>query len=67
MPALVAGIHVLLPAAIESGEVIAGDLPPGALRIIRPWIERRRPELMANWERGKLRQPFERVPGADSE
>ncbi len=65
-------LHVLYQGyealiAIESGEVIAGDLPPGALRIIQPWIERRRLELMANWERGKLRQPFERVPGADSE
>ena len=65
-------LHVLYQGyealiAIEDGEVIAGSLPPGALRIIRPWIERRRRELMVNWERGKLRQPFERVPGADVE
>jgi hypothetical protein len=52
---------------IETGEIIAGDLPRGALRVIRPWIERRRPELRANWERGRLRRPFERVPGADVE
>jgi len=44
-----------------------GSLPPGALRIIRPWIERRRTELLANWERGKLREPFQRVAGADVE
>lgn len=53
--------------AIETGEVIAGELPRGALRVIRLWIERRRPELRANWERGRLQQPFERVPGADVE
>jgi hypothetical protein len=53
--------------AIETGEIIAGALPRGALRVIKPWIERRRPELRANWERGTLRQPFERVPGADVE
>ncbi len=28
--------------------------------MIRSWIERRRPELQANWERGRLKQPFER-------
>jgi hypothetical protein len=65
-------VHVLYQGfealiAIENGDVIAGSLPPGALRIVRPWIERRRPELLANWERGKLREPFERVPGADIE
>jgi hypothetical protein len=53
--------------AIETGEVILGSLPPGALRLIRPWIERRRADLMTNWERGRLRQPFERIPGADVE
>jgi hypothetical protein len=53
--------------AIETGEVVAGELPPAALRIVRPWVERRRAELLANWERGRLHQPFERVPGADAE
>lgn len=53
--------------AIETGEVIKGKLPANALRIIRPWIERRREELRDNWERGRLRRPFERIPGADVE
>ena len=53
--------------AIESGEVIGGSLPPAAMRIIRAWVDRRRAELMANWERGRQREPFERVPGADVE
>jgi hypothetical protein len=65
-------VHVLYQGfealiAIEGGEVIAGEIPPAALRIVKPWVERRRAELMANWERGRLRQPFERVPGADAE
>jgi hypothetical protein len=65
-------VHVLYQGfealiAIENGDVVAGSLPPGALRIVRPWIERRRTELLANWERGKLREPFERVAGADVE
>jgi hypothetical protein len=52
---------------IETGEVIAGHLPPGAVRLIRDWITSRRQELLANWERGRLKQPFELVPGADVE
>lgn len=53
--------------AIESGEIIGGSLPPAAMRIIRSWVVRRRAELLANWERGRQREPFERVPGADVE
>ena len=52
---------------IESGEVIGGSLPPAAMRIIRSWVARRRVELLANWERGRQKVPFERVPGADVE
>lgn len=65
-------IHVLYQGfealfAIETGEVIAGEIPPAVARLIRDWIERRRPELLANWENGRLRLPFNRVPGADVE
>lgn len=52
---------------IETGEVIGGSLPPAAMRIIRPWIARRRGELLDNWGRERRREPFERVPGADVE
>jgi hypothetical protein len=31
------------------------------------WVRRRESELMTNWERGRLRQAFEAVPGADVE
>jgi len=65
-------VHVLYQGfealiEIETGGIIAGELPPGALRIIRAWVERRRTELFANWELGRQKQPFERVPGADIE
>jgi hypothetical protein len=53
--------------AIDDGAVIAGSLPRGALRIIQPWIARRRAQLLENWKRGRRGEPFERVPGADSE
>ena len=51
--------------SLESGEIIGGQLPPGAARLVRGWIEQRRDELMTNWERAKLRQPLQSVPGAD--
>ena len=65
-------IHVLYQGfealfAIETAEIIAGELPPPATRLIREWIERRRPELLANWENGRMMQSFNRVPGADVE
>ena len=53
--------------AIGTGDIIAGHLPPSALRIVRPWIERRRPELMDNWDRARRLEPFQLVPGADVE
>ena len=53
--------------AIGTGEVIAGDLPRNARRIMREWVEEHQTELLANWERGRQREPFEQVPGADAE
>jgi len=50
-------VHILYQGfealiAIENGEIIAGSLPPSALRIVRPWIERRRPVAgeLGTWE-----------------
>jgi hypothetical protein len=51
--------------AIEDGELIAGSLPPTATKLIRGWIDERRDELLANWERAKLKLPLESIPGAD--
>ena len=59
------GFEVLI--AIETGEAVAGDLPPGAMRVIRGWVVRNRATLFANWERGRLLEPFEAIPGADVE
>lgn len=53
--------------AIETGELIGGSLPPGAKRMIKAWTIRREQELLKNWERGRLKMPFDSIPGADSE
>jgi hypothetical protein len=51
--------------AIETGEAVAGSLPATVRRIVGDWILRERDRLM-NRERGRLNQPFGRVPGADA-
>ena len=51
--------------SLETGELIAGRLPPAAVRLLRGWTFERREELLANWERARLRQPLQSVPGAD--
>jgi hypothetical protein len=36
--------------AIDDGEVLEGDLPPGKLRLVLAWIEIHRKELLADWQ-----------------
>ena len=47
--------------SLEDGQIIGWQFPARATRLVAEWIERRRPELMMNWERSRLRH----VPGAD--
>jgi hypothetical protein len=35
---------------IKTGELIEGELPKRALRLIEDWVELRKEELMANWK-----------------
>jgi hypothetical protein len=53
--------------AVETGELIAGRLPRGALRIARDWIASKRNLLLANWARARDNLPMEQIPGADQE
>lgn len=52
---------------IRTGKVIGGTMPLGAQRMLREWTLRHQDELMANWKRGKLQEPFQAVRGADEE
>lgn len=36
---------------IETGEIIAGELPRTSRRILKEWTIRHRAELLVNWER----------------
>lgn len=50
--------------AIPSGEVMDGELPPRAARLVREWASQHRLELEANWKRAERMeavQPIERL------
>jgi hypothetical protein len=47
--------------AIESLELLEGDLPPRALRLVREWSERHAPTLQTMWDT----KNFSQLPGLD--
>jgi len=47
--------------------LIAGQMSPGPRRILKEWAIRHKPELLANWERCKIKVPLNTVRGADEE
>jgi Domain of unknown function (DUF4160) len=51
--------------SIETAELIDGQLPPRAVRLVREWGTMHRSELEANWERAvrmQLVEPIEPLP-----
>jgi hypothetical protein len=40
------------------GKILAGSLPPRALRLIEDWAELHRDELLDNWRRARDREPI---------
>jgi hypothetical protein len=52
---------------ISDGTVIAGELPPTAVRLVREWTLARQAELEQNWQRGRAGAPMERIAGPDDE
>ncbi len=52
---------------IGDGEILHGELPRKAARLVRQWALDHREALMANWERGEMLLPMEMIPGADAD
>ena len=50
---------------IADGQIISGELPPTARRMVEQWTELRRGELEENWKRAKARRSLERIAGPD--
>jgi hypothetical protein len=59
--------HSRAVIAIGDGRVIAGSLPPTAMRLVAQWALAHRSELEKNWTRARADQPLERIPGPDDE
>ncbi len=47
--------------------IIAGELPPTALRLVREWMSAHSDELSENWQRARAQLPLERIAGPDDE
>jgi hypothetical protein len=43
---------------IRTGEIIVGDLPARALRLVQEWWSLHREELTENWRRIETQQPL---------
>jgi hypothetical protein len=50
---------------ISDGQIIAGELPPTATRLVQQWAALRRTQLEANWQRARAVQALERIAGPD--
>jgi len=52
---------------LSDGEIIAGELPPTAARLVKEWTLARRSELEENWRRARAHEGLERVAGPDAD
>jgi hypothetical protein len=46
---------------IKRLDVLSGDLPTRALRLVVEWAELHRDELAANWKKARDRQPLDTI------
>ena len=46
---------------IETGEIIDGQLPKRALRLVRTWANAHRSELRANWDLARQPAPLNQI------
>ena len=52
---------------ISDGQIIAGELPPTAARMVKEWALLRRTELEHNWQRTISLQELEKIAGPDGQ
>ncbi|WP_217157632.1 DUF4160 domain-containing protein [Turneriella parva] len=50
---------------IETGELLAGKLPPRVLRLVNEWREEHLPELNENWLRAQTEKEFLNIKGLE--
>ena len=50
---------------ITTGDVLEGDLPRRAVRLVVEWWQNHQNELLENWNRARAGQPLDEIPGLD--
>ena len=53
--------------SIDSGEVLAGHLPPRVGKLIQDWANRHKTELLDNWSRVQRHEIPKYIQGADND
>ncbi|MGK5088317.1 DUF4160 domain-containing protein [Bdellovibrionota bacterium FG-2] len=53
--------------SIDSGEVLAGSLPPKVTKLIQEWANRHKSELTENWLRVSKNEMPKYIQGADND
>jgi hypothetical protein len=48
-------------ASVDSGELIAGSLPPRARALVAEWAALHEDELLANWDRAQNDEPLQPI------
>lgn len=48
---------------IGTGAVLNGSLPRTADRLVKEWLLKSRPDLIANWDRARNHEHLEQIPG----
>ena len=51
--------------AIETGDVVEGELPRAAARLVKEWALARQAQLSENWRRARAGEQPERMAGLD--
>ena len=53
--------------AIETGDLLKGNLPRVAQRLVKEWCGLHREELLKNWSKARARESLEKIDGLDVE
>ena len=53
--------------SIVTGEIIKGNLPPKAFKLVKEWVIAHQEELNYDWELAQKFEPLEKIQGADND
>ena len=53
--------------SIATGDILEGNLPKNAARLVKEWTLARQSLLMDNWDNARNGEPLKKVPGLDAD